>query len=873
MNQIPNSMLAAQYTRSMYFMISKSFGSFFFSFIEEELLHLSKLMNITRFLAFCVFIFCYLDFCFAIQTISLNNPISDSDSITSLNQEFRLGFFSPGNSSNRYVGIWYNSLPGDKTVDWVANRDNPLTDSLGVLRINHDGNLVILDGKQRIIWTTNVSVSVNNSRAELLHTGNLVLRSNLGKLLWQSFDHLTDTFRPNMKLAANTKTGEKLGLTSWKTDIDPSKGRFRLVLEPLNIPQVYIWEGSQRHWRSGPWDGRVFIGVEGMYADPLNGFSLLRDEDEGNVYLTVHFRRKPVNVTNVRYFLNSLGQLTENVFVQGENVWVQDWAIPAKECDYYGYCGTFGFCSVLSKPICSCLEGYEPTSIEEWSKGNWSSGCVKRKPFRCERNNSRSEEGKEDGFIKHDRMKVPDNMVNWVHGSDFFGRELDDCKQTCLRNCSCRAYSLGNGGCMWWHGNLIDMQRFSMDGVDLYIRVAHSELDEKNMMLVSIVVVLAGLLVATVCMYIFWKWAMKKKRKTYMRVLVLDEKDTTIELTDTDNLDPELPIFKYDKLAVSTNNFDPENKLGEGGFGPVYMGKLPSGQEIAVKRLSKSSGQGREEFMNEVVVISKLQHRNLVRLLGCCIEGEEKMLIYEYMPNKSLDAFLFDPNKKALLGWKKCFQIIEGIGRGILYLHRDSRLRVIHRDLKPSNILLDEDLNPKISDFGMARIFGGDEFQANTRRVVGTYGYMSPEYAMEGRFSEKSDVYSFGVVLLEIVSGMKNTSFYRNEESVSLIKHAWKLWNEEKIQMLIDPAIFDLSCKEEILRCIHVGLLCVQDFPRDRPTMSSTISMLNSEISSLPTPKQPAFSGLEVTSFSDSSHSSDKVCSRNNVTITILEGR
>nr|GEX12013.1 G-type lectin S-receptor-like serine/threonine-protein kinase At1g67520 [Tanacetum cinerariifolium] len=194
----------------------------------------------------------------------------------------------------------------------------------------------------------------------------------------------------------------------------------------------------------------------------------------------------------------------------------------------------------------------------------------------------------------------------------------------------------------------------------------------------------------------------------------------------------DLMVFSFATIVAATNDFAIENKLGEGGFGPVYKGKLSDEQEIAIKRLSKTSGQGLVEFKNELILIAKLQHTNLVRVLGCCIRGEEKMLIYEYMPNKSLDFFLFDETRKALLDWPKRWKIIEGIAQGLLYLHKYSRMRVIHRDLKASNVLLDVNMNPKISDFGMARIFKQNETEAMTIRVVGTYGYMSPEYAMEG---------------------------------------------------------------------------------------------------------------------------------------------
>ncbi|KAM3749717.1 hypothetical protein ACB098_05G208200 [Castanea mollissima] len=383
-----------------------------------------------------------------------------------------------------------------------------------------------------------------------------------------------------------------------------------------------------------------------------------------------------------------------------------------------------------------------------------------------------------DGFLKLNMMKVPD-FADWSQALEA------DCGQQCLENCYCIAYVYDTGiGCMSWTGSLIDAQKFSSAGVDLYIRLAYSDL---------------GTVSISICTYLLWRWIAKHKaRKKKEKEILLFNRGEAHKIFPSDNLNQvkvqELPLFSFENLASATNNFHLSNKLGQGGFGSVYKGKLSDGQEIAVKRLSRTSAQGFEEFMNEAMVISKLQHRNLVRLLGCCVEGEERMLIYEYMPNKSLDAFLFD--------WRKRFNIIEGIGRGLLYLHRDSRLRIIHRYLKASNILLDKELNPKISDFGMARIFQGNEDQANTRRVIGTYCYMSPEYAIEGQFSEKSDVFSFGVLLLEIVSGKRNTGFYNDEEFLSLLGLAWKLWNSDNAVALIDLMISKPFFEMEILRCI-----------------------------------------------------------------------
>ncbi|GJY38190.1 cysteine-rich receptor-like protein kinase 15 [Tanacetum coccineum] len=297
--------------------------------------------------------------------------------------------------------------------------------------------------------------------------------------------------------------------------------------------------------------------------------------------------------------------------------------------------------------------------------------------------------------------------------------------------------------------------------------------------------------------------------------------------------------YNFDIIKEATDDFSENNKLGKGGFGLVYKGKLQNGHEIAVKRLSRNSGQGDLEFKNEVLLLARLQHRNLVRLLGFCLEGSERLLMYEFVQNASLDQFIFNPAKRVTLDWERRYNIIRGVARGLLYLHEDSRLKIIHRDLKASNVLLDAQMNAKIADFGMARLFTPDKTHGDTSRIVGTYGYMAPEYATRGKFSVKSDVFSFGVLVLEIVTGEKNNCF-QNGMMEDLLSHTWKSWRDGNASTLIDPTLSATSTRD-MMRCIHIGLLCVQEDLNYRPTMASVVLMLSSSSLTLPVPSEPAF--------------------------------
>lgn len=322
---------------------------------------------------FCSFL---LQVCHGRSTIVLGQSVADGDSLTSSGGTFELGFFTPGSSPHRYVGIWFKKIPVRKVV-WVANRLNPVVGSSGVLQIGEDGNLVIMDG-QNLTWSTVVSSVSNGSIVELLDSGNLVLREgdSNGSFIWQSFDYPSDCFLQNMKVGLNLKTGEKRFLTSWRSDNDPSPGNFTLGVDQQKLPQGLVWKGSARYWRTGQWNGTSFLGIQrwGSSWVYLNGFMFVTDDEEGMLYFT--YSRYNDTFPSI-LIMNYTGIFEKLEWIEEMKEWSSVWEAPDGRF-VYGTCGPFGICSEFESPICRCLNGFEPKFLDEWSKGDWSGGCVRR---------------------------------------------------------------------------------------------------------------------------------------------------------------------------------------------------------------------------------------------------------------------------------------------------------------------------------------------------------------------------------------------------------------------------------------------------------------------------------------------------------------
>lgn len=420
-------------------------------------------------------------FCSAADTITRGQSIRDGETVVSIGQNYELGFFGPENSTSRFLGIWFRNIPV-KTYIWVANRENPVSDKAGVLTIGSDGNLVVLDGNNSSVWSSNLTLLSENSTATLDDKGNLILTSSDGKTNWESFNHPTDTFLPGMEVRVNPSKGENRAFKSWKSDNDPSPGNYSMGIDPRGSPQIVIWEGSRRRWRSGPWNSLTFNGVPNMSsANLLYGFRLSNEAEDRSRYFTY----TPLNDSDKMMFRIRWDGFEEQLrWEEDKKKWgvMQSQPDQNNDCELYNKCGNFAICSSWESSICSCMKGFEPKNWEQWRRGKWEEGCSRRTPLLCQRNrNGTQESGEKDGFESVKCAKLPD------FGDLVAVDNTDTCKERCLSNCSCTAYSYVNGiGCLMWSGDeLLDVQRFTKGGNTLHIRLAHSDLGKLHSLLIS----------------------------------------------------------------------------------------------------------------------------------------------------------------------------------------------------------------------------------------------------------------------------------------------------------------------------------------------------------------------------------------------------
>jgi hypothetical protein len=399
------------------------------------------------------------------DTLTPGQSIRDGDLLVSADGSFELGFFSPGISKGRYLGIWYQKISAG-TVVWVANRETPLNDSSGALIVTDQGILILLNSSKDAIWSSNASRTAQNPVMKLLDSGNLVVKDindNSENFLWQSFDYPGDTLLPGMKWGRNMVTGLDRYLSSWKSSNDPAQGEFTFRIDPRGNTQMLLMRGPKILYRTGTWNGYRWTGTPQLEPNMLYTYGFISTATE------MYYKFDLINSSVAsRIVMNSSGAAQRFTWITRTNSWARFSAVLLDQCDDYALCGAYGSCNVNKQPVCACLEGFIPKSPKDWSIQEWSDGCVRRTKLDCD---------KGDRFLQHGGVKLPDMIKSWVDTS----KGLKECKDLCLKNCSCVAYANsdirgGGSGCLLWFDELTDTRELTTGGQDLYIRIAASEL-------------------------------------------------------------------------------------------------------------------------------------------------------------------------------------------------------------------------------------------------------------------------------------------------------------------------------------------------------------------------------------------------------------
>ncbi|KAE8650997.1 putative receptor protein kinase ZmPK1 [Cucumis sativus] len=761
-------------------------------------------------------------------TLTQGNSIDVEDEnqfLTSTNGIFSSGFYKVGNNSFSF-SIWF-ARSADKTVVWMANRDNPVNGKQSKLRLNFNGNLVLTDADGSFTWSTN-TITTQQVELKLLDNGNLVLVNQIGVFLWQSFDFPTDTLLPQQQFLKNST------LVSIKTPGTYSSGFYFFKFNDDNVLNI-IYNSpslSSIYW---PDPGKnVFDNGRSRYNSSrvaiLNDMGRFESTDNLN-FNAIDYGFGPKR----RLTMDFDGVLRLYSLVESTGSWEITWLPdgPLDACLVHGLCGEFGICSYTPLPTCICPPGFIRNHPSDWSKG-------------CKPSFNLSCDSKDLDFIQLPRTDYYGyDLVGFARGVS-----VETCRNSCLNSCQCLGfgYSTDGLGLCFPKGVLRNGNRKPDTMRLMHIKIPKgrpkTELKEEfsNDLKCSASEIVRnteifpenkikfrymGLLIAFVAIagfielifFGFGWWNVFRKR-------------VNEELVNMGYIVLAMGFkrFTYAEMKRATRNF--KQVIGKGGFGTVYRGELDDGRIVAVKRL-EGILQGDAEFWAEVSIIGKINHKNLVKLWGFCAEEKHKILVYEFVKNGSLDKLLFSNNSSQPLGLEQRYEIAVGTAKGLAYLHEECLEWVLHCDVKPQNILLDEELEPKVADFGMSKLF--KEIDENGfSRVRGTRGYLAPEWMMDQKIDAKADVYSYGIVLLELVSGKSASNFQSSSNSMDFRYSnlvSWMIDNVEKGKMedAIDPRLEE-SEKDvrKIEMLVRVGLLCVKEDRNLRPAMSRVVELLTS---------------------------------------------
>ncbi|XP_010920772.1 putative receptor protein kinase ZmPK1 [Elaeis guineensis] len=744
-----------------------------------------------------------------------------SDILTSPSRSFACGFYNVGTNAYAF-SIWFSDS-ANKTVAWTANRDYPVNGHGSKLSFRKDGGMILEDANGTVVWSTNIGWA-QADRVQLLDIGNLVVQDPSGNILWQSFDSPTDTLLPTQPItkAIRAKSSAAPGSLS--------SGYYGLYFDNDNVLRL-IYDGpeiSSIYWPNP--DNTVFQNGRTTYNS--SRYAVL---DEMGKFVSsdkLAFSASDMGSGILRRLtLDYDGNLRLYSLDKSKGTWSVTWEALPRLCRVHGLCGRNGICTyVQSKVVCSCPPHYEMSDQSDWRKG-----CKPKFNMSC---NTTS-------YLELAHTDFWGDDVNYSNSTS-----LEACKKMCEKDCSCEGLHYVSGRC-YPKGILFNGRNSPIIKGITYLRMpARTSASGSSALQMHEPICNATGSEVTASSSNTYASSRGKTRWVYfygfisafgaIEILFVisgwwfifrrERKPTSLE-EGYRLISSQFRQFTYKELKRATGKFMDE--IGRGGSGVVYKGVLDDKRVVAVKKLGDAI-QGELGF--EMSLIGRIYHKNLVRIWGFCSEGPHNLLVTEYVANGSLDKHIFGERGTAsVLGWSERFKIAVGVAQGLAYLHHECLEWVIHCDVKPENILLDDEFEPKIADFGLAKLSNRGGVGSDTSRIRGTRGYMAPEWTTNLPITAKVDVYSYGVVLLEMVKGSRVSNLMVDEEEevegtlkslVRMLKGKLESGEESWVEEIVDSRLDgQFNCKQAE-KLVEIVVTCLEQDRNKRPTMDSVVHTL-----------------------------------------------